>query len=296
MTTPVVPTHPATALLGTWVRTAPGRRDCARWPGRRLATVLVFAGGLVTGAGGVAVLPTAGHSPPRLEAARGETSSVFGLPIGPASPQATVVPPTTNVRAPSAPPVEVVLPSIRTRSRLVGLRLNRDGTVEVPTDYAVAGWYRDGPAPGDPGAALILGHVDSTKGPAVFYRLGELRRGDAVLVRRADGTTARFIVSRLATYPKSRFPAAKVYAATARPELRLVTCTGDFANGHYLDNLVVFAEQAVPPPVKKPAARPAKPAVKKLAPKPAKPAVKKLAPKPAGRQPVTRFAVKEPLL
>lgn len=298
--TPQVRSRPGIALASSWLRTALGYRDRASWPGRRLATALVFAGGLVTGAGGVSVLSAAGHSPPRVEAAGSETSSVFGLPIASVPRQDTVVSRAQQARPPSAPPVEVVLPSIGTRSRLVGLRLNRDGTVQVPADYAVAGWYRDGPAPGDPGAALILGHVDSTKGPAVFYRLRDLRKGDAVFVRRADGTTARFVVSKLATYPKSRFPAASVYGATDRPELRLITCTGDFANGHYVDNLVVFAAEAVSPPARKPAAGPSKPAakppVKKTTARPAKAPVQKAVPQPPGRKTVTRFAAREDLL
>lgn len=256
---------------------------------RQLATALVFAGGAVTGAGGTALLPTGAHPPARL-AAGGASSSAYGLPVAPAGLPGPVrpAPAVSTARVPSAPPLEVVLPKIGVRSRLVGLRLNLDGTVQVPDNYGVAGWYRDGPAPGDPGAALILGHVDSTTGPGIFFRLHELRKGDSVLVRRADGTTVGFVVDRVAEYPKARFPAAQVYAGTARPELRLITCTGDFANGHYLDNLVVFARQVVAAPAKKPAPKPA------AKPKPAKrPAVKPAA-KPATK-PAAKFAVHRPL-
>jgi len=93
------------------------------------------------------------------------------------------------------PPVEVAVPAIGVRSGLAGLRLNADGSLQVPTDYAQAGWYSQGPAPGDVGQpAVIVGHVDSTNGPAVFFKLRELRTGDPILVRRADGTSARFVV------------------------------------------------------------------------------------------------------
>lgn len=153
------------------------------------------------------------------------------------------------------PPVEVAVPVIAVRSRLVGLRLNADGTLQVPTDYGVAGWYSDGPAPGDSGPpAIIVGHVDSKAGPGIFYRLSELRSGDAILVRRSDGTDVRFTVYRSAEYAKDKFPATQVYAAQSSPELRLITCTGVFnrSTGHYESNLVVYARldttAAIPAP------------------------------------------------
>ena len=127
-------------------------------------------------------------------------------------------------------------------------RLGRDqrGAVEVPSGphrWDTAGWYAAGTRPGDPGSAVILGHVDSRSGPAVFYRLRELRRGDLVEVARADGSTVRFTVQRVQEYPKARFPTADVYYPTLTPMLRLVTCGGAFDRNvrHYLDNVIVFA-------------------------------------------------------
>jgi sortase (surface protein transpeptidase) len=108
---------------------------------------------------------------------------------------------------------------------------------------AVAGWYALGPRPGDPGSAVILGHVDSKRGPAVFFRLRELRRGDEVRVRRADGSLVRFVVERTEQFPKQRFPTDDVYYPTLTPGLRLVTCGGlfDRRSGHYRSNIIVFA-------------------------------------------------------
>jgi sortase (surface protein transpeptidase) len=113
----------------------------------------------------------------------------------------------------------------------------------VPTGWDVAGWYALGPRPGDPGSAVILGHVDSTTGPAVFYRLRELRPGDEIVITRVDGSRVRFVVERIATYPKQRFPTDEVYYPTLKPTLRLVTCGGsfDFSTGHYRANVIVFA-------------------------------------------------------
>ena len=107
------------------------------------------------------------------------------------------------------------MPAIGLDTALVGLGLQGDGTVEVPADPLRAGWYRLGPPPGAVGSAVVLGHVDSVDGPAVFARLGELGRGDRVLVTRDDGTTARFVVRSTTTYANDRFPPASSTARTA---------------------------------------------------------------------------------
>jgi sortase (surface protein transpeptidase) len=140
-------------------------------------------------------------------------------------------------------PVRIDIPRIGVSSSLIQLGRAADGTVDVPDPPQVAGWYAPGTRPGDPGSAVILGHVDSKHAPAVFYRLRELRRGDEVLIRRADGSALRFVVQRTQQYPKARFPTDDVYYPTLTPELRLVTCGGEFDNswGHYLSNIIVFA-------------------------------------------------------
>jgi sortase (surface protein transpeptidase) len=115
--------------------------------------------------------------------------------------------------------------------------------MEVPDDYDVAGWYVHGPRPGDIGPAIIAGHVDSKRGPAVFYRLRDLAEGDSIEVGRADGSVAVFRVDAVEQYPKNRFPTAKVYGDLDHAGLRLITCGGDFdrSRGHYRDNIVVYA-------------------------------------------------------
>jgi sortase (surface protein transpeptidase) len=143
-------------------------------------------------------------------------------------------------------PVRLEIPRIGVTSSLIPLGRAADGTVEVPKPWEVAGWYARGPRPGDPGSAVILGHVDSKRGPAVFFRLRELRRGDEVEVTRADGSRVRFVVQRTAQYDKQAFPTDEVYYPTLVPALRLVTCGGefDFASGHYRSNIIVFATLA----------------------------------------------------
>jgi sortase (surface protein transpeptidase) len=118
--------------------------------------------------------------------------------------------------------------------------------VEVPEDPDIAGWYTGGPRPGEVGPAAIIGHVDSHTGAGIFHRLGELRPGDDVHVRRADGTVASFLVERVEQYPKDAFPTERVYGNTDRSELRLITCGGEFDRGErsYTDNIVVYAQSA----------------------------------------------------
>lgn len=146
----------------------------------------------------------------------------------------------------AGPPATLQIPAIGVETPLIALGLQRDGTVAVPPlgPTAPAGWYRYGTIPGEPGAAVILGHVDSARdGPAVFYRLRELKPGDLVRVGRADGRTVVFVVTRTARYLKRDFPTDAVYGPVNQPELRLVTCGGSFdrLRGTYRDNLVVYA-------------------------------------------------------
>jgi hypothetical protein len=123
------------------------------------------------------------------------------------------------------------------------LGLNEDKTIEVPDSYEKVGWYKNGASPGEKGPAIILGHVDSYQGPAIFYGLKELEPGDEVFVVRSNGSTATFVVDRAERYAQDEFPTEKVYGATEGAELRLITCTGTFDKGEqrYSHNLVVYA-------------------------------------------------------
>ena len=139
-------------------------------------------------------------------------------------------------------PVALRIPALDLAVSLSELGLNPDGTVQVPTDFQEPGWFRLGPTPGQVGSAVILGHVDSYRGPAVFFRLRSLRAGDRVEVRLADGAVARFAVRAVETYLKREFPARRVYASRGYPALHLVTCGGTFdtRTRSYLSNVVVY--------------------------------------------------------
>jgi hypothetical protein len=143
-------------------------------------------------------------------------------------------------------PVSIDIPSISVHARIVPLGLNPDGSVAVPPlSHAMeTSWYDVGPAPGQPGAAAILGHVDAASvGPAVFYELGDLRPGARIFVRLRSGRTAIFETYSVVLYEKAKFPTRRVYGYTSWPTLRLITCGGVFdpKTGHYLGNIVAFA-------------------------------------------------------
>lgn len=145
------------------------------------------------------------------------------------------------------PPFTLAVDAIGVESVIQPLGLNDDGSLEVPARgplYDQAGWYTGSPRPGEVGPSVLLGHVDGRGGaPSVFFRLSELRAGQLVTVAREDGSQARFEVYRVEQYPKDTFPTDAVYGDTTEPELRLITCAGDWDTGagHYRDNTVVYA-------------------------------------------------------
>jgi sortase (surface protein transpeptidase) len=140
-------------------------------------------------------------------------------------------------------PVRIVIPAIGVNARVIPLGLNRDQTIQVPTNAADTGWFRPGPEPGEQGAAVIVGHVATRSGPGVFYRLRQLHVGQLITIRLQDGSTVRYVARSMITVLKSRFPTNRVYARTTQPTLRLITCAGKLnpSTGHHPENYIVFA-------------------------------------------------------
>jgi hypothetical protein len=192
-----------------------------------VAGVLLIVGGAAA-AGGAVIAQV--HAPRPAAAAAGATGPSAG-------------------RGPSlrrSLPVSVDIPAIGVNSKLLHLGVNSDGTIKVPslkTRADEAAWFRYSATPGQIGASVIEGHLDSYHGPAVFFRLGALRPGDRIEVTLADGVTAVFRTTGVRQYLKSSFPAKTIYGAARYAALYLVTCGGDFdpATGHYLSSTVVFA-------------------------------------------------------
>jgi sortase (surface protein transpeptidase) len=191
-------------------------------------------------------------SPPARATPAGHSSASAGHPTATSAPKAADAAsrfqsPRTAAAVPV--PVRLRIPSIGVDAPLVQVGLDPDGTIAAPHGFREAAWYAGGPRPGEPGPAVLLGHVDSKTGPAVFYRLTFLKAGAEVLVDRADKSTVRFRVSGRIQVAKTRFP-EDLYAPTLAPALRLVTCGGTFNKHtrHYRDNVVVSAVPEVSSP------------------------------------------------
>ena len=162
----------------------------------------------------------------------------------------TTAPASSASPAPAALPTALSIPVIGVSHSLATVGLNPDGSLQVPSlsDVAVPAWYTGSPRPGDPGPAVIVGHVDSAaSGKGVFFDLGDLHIGDQIIISRADGTTVTFLVTNIESVPKATFPTQAVYGNTPDAELRVITCGGAFdtATGHYLNNIIVFARLGV---------------------------------------------------
>ncbi|WP_330438769.1 class F sortase [Micromonospora sp. NBC_00821] len=146
---------------------------------------------------------------------------------------------------PASHPTSLAIEKIDVRAPVHDVGIAPDGTIAVPDAARAqeAGWYDQGPTPGQYGPAVIVGHVDTTSGPAVFHKLRELRSGDEIEVTRTDQRVAVFEVNSVEKFDKGRLPVDEVYGDFSRPSLRLITCGGQWVGGEtgYADNVVVFA-------------------------------------------------------
>jgi sortase (surface protein transpeptidase) len=218
------------------------RAQHARAHGRAIYTVLLVVGVGVTSAGGIELGEHLAHGN------LASTSSAAAL-VG-KSPEATAPqpPPVPTISADagsvsSGTPVRISIPEIGVDAVIQTLSLNVTGALSVPTQSNQAGWYTGSAVPGLPGPTVIVGHLDTTSGPAVFYGLPQLEVGDEISVRLSSGQSVVYVVTGTQIVAKTAFPTTEVYGPTPDSELRLVTCTGDLVDGSYLDNLIVFATE-----------------------------------------------------
>jgi hypothetical protein len=212
----------------------------------------VVAGGMtgvvLTGAGLLAdgLRGSAGPPQPAAAVTAAEPVPSAAKPSGKPSPRqaAAVVRPLMPPAVPVPGPVRIRIRSIGVDAPLTNVGLDKNGWVQAPppADKNLAAWYRGSAVPGALGTSVIVGHVDNKAGPAVFYGLGALKKGNALEVRRRDGTTAVFTVYGVQVFAKDAFPAQRVYGATGRAELRVITCGGVYTKARgYSGNVVVFA-------------------------------------------------------
>jgi len=216
----------------------PGRHISPLRVVRRPAAVAALIAGLLVAVVGVAGFTVASHTGhPATVVKHIPRSSFAPIPKG----KWAAVPPSAIHTV--AEPVSLVIPAIDVSTKLIQLGVNKADTLQVPKTIAVAGWYTGSPRPGEPGGAVIAGHVDSYQGPGIFFELSTLKPGERIFVKRADGTMAVFTITQVSLYPKTGFPTKAVYGPTPDAQLRLITCGGtfDYATGHYLSNTIVYA-------------------------------------------------------
>ncbi|WP_307803094.1 class F sortase [Frigoribacterium sp. PvP032] len=209
--------------------------------GLGLAAVLALTG---CASGMAEPLPS---SSPRAEASGAPSSPAPPAMPSPGSPSPS---PASPAPAPAfgigAEPARVSVPAIELDEPLIGLGIASTGAMEVPVDADEVGWFTGGGRPGGRGPTVIAAHVDSTTGPAVFFRLSELVAGDEVTVTTVEDAAVRYVVDEVVDVPKAEFPTARVFGAQPTDQLRLITCGGVFdpGSGHYDQNRVVFASPA----------------------------------------------------
>lgn len=220
--------------------------------GRRLrlaagAAVLLFclSGCAASETGAAPAAPPSGPDAPPSSAE--PTSTPTPEPTATEEP-AEDVPPAVALAMDASKPVSLRIPALDRESELIETGLRADNRLEVPPgdEGSPASWYNGSSTPGEAGAAVLLGHVNSlTDKSGVFYDLKTLTKGDTISVTREDGATAIFEVYKVETYVKAEFPTKAVYFPVAGSELRLITCDGyDKPNRRYLENLVVYAKLA----------------------------------------------------
>lgn len=138
-------------------------------------------------------------------------------------------------------PERISIPGVGVDTIVDEVGTRRDGTIRVP-EIGHAGWYGGGPRPGEPGRAVIIGHLDTHTGPGLFARVPSLRRGQAIEVTDRGGGVHSYRVTGRAQVRKDSFPTEEVYGGGRRPVLVLVTCGGAYdPDSGYRDNILVFA-------------------------------------------------------
>jgi Sortase domain len=213
----------------------------------RRSLVVSLIAGVLAASGALAIVVAVAAQEHAPQPPRSAAGSLERNATTPAVPVAHSSPPVLDLALPSSKPVAIDIPAIRVHSSMQFVGLTAQHTLQVPAPgphYNEAAWYKYSSTPGSLGPAVIVGHVDSAaQGPSVFFNLGDLRKGDKVMVSRADGLVAVFRVDGVRRYPKNQFPTKLVYGKTDHAALRLITCGGPFdhATGHYVDNIVVFA-------------------------------------------------------
>ena len=166
------------------------------------------------------------------------STDAAGLPV------LTARPATAAAQSSSAAPTRIRIPAVGVDAAIEPVGVDRRGLLVIPSEVRRVGWYRFGPAPGDPtGAAVIAGHVDTARqGAGALFRLRYVDVGERITVS-AAGRDLEYRVVGKQTIVKQRLPVKQLFARDGAPRLVLITCGGPFVPelSSYRDNLVVVA-------------------------------------------------------
>ncbi|MFF8917558.1 class F sortase [Streptomyces sp. NPDC015032] len=235
---------------------SPGSTPTRSAPGSTLGRALMWPA-VTAGLGMLLIYNSFGTSaddkppaPPAAVAPAMPAPEVLGSHAAP-RPVAPSKPPVDPAKPPVGPamlrsvPTRLQIPSLAVNAPFTSLAVGAGGRLNPPpaNDPNLVGWFKDGVTPGERGASIIAGHVDTKTGPAVFLQLRFLKPGATVDIIRADGSVATFKVDSVETFSKAKFPDKRVYSDTPSAQLRLITCGGPYNKTvkDYEDNVVAFA-------------------------------------------------------
>lgn len=164
----------------------------------------------------------------------------------PTVPPAAVTLPTPRPIERTEPPVRLRIPTLGVDAAVQWVGIDADGRMGIPSNYDDVAWYEPGPAPGTPGNSVIAGHLDSTTGPAIFFKLRDLKPGDEIISLTAAGKEYRFVVTTSEVYDADNAPLDRIFGTSVNPRLNLITCDGAFdrSSREYDKRLVVYSELA----------------------------------------------------
>ncbi|RLQ93110.1 class F sortase [Falsibacillus albus] len=123
-------------------------------------------------------------------------------------------------------PVRIQIPAIDVDAKVEKVGRLANGKMGVPGGFESTGWYEGGYKPGEPGNAVIDGHVDSKKGPAVFYYLKDLKKGDEIIITGENNKKRVFAVTSVETYIRDDSPVKDIFNFSYGSHLNLITCAG----------------------------------------------------------------------
>ncbi|MCR2827830.1 class F sortase [Microbacterium sp. zg.Y909] len=183
------------------------------------------------------VAPAPSSAAARTETAAPAPTPTVQVPVAPAPP-----PP---VQAPSAAPQQLASADLGIDMPVVPVGVQDDGSMEIPVDPAVAGWYRYGPAPADAdGTTVLAAHVDSrVYGIGPLSVLRDAQPGQTLQLTDADGAVTSYTVESVTYIPRAELPVDQLFDRDGPRSLVVITCGGEFdeQSRTYSDNVVLVA-------------------------------------------------------